>query len=107
LVEAVANGEPTPPTVSELLDLGFGRNLIDATVRTGALVRISPKLVHTAAIVARAVEAIGEAGAEGIPVSALRERLGTSRRFAVPLVEHLDRTGVTRRSGDVRILRES
>jgi len=107
LVEAVANGEPTPPTVSELLDLGFGRNLIDATVRTGALVRISPKLVHTAAFVARAIEAIGEAGADGITVSALRERLGTSRRFAVPLVEHLDRTGVTRRSGDVRILRES
>jgi selenocysteine-specific elongation factor len=69
-------------------------------------VRVSPELVHTAAFVARAVEAIREAGEAGITVSAFRERLGTSRKFAVPLVEHLDRTGVTRRTGDVRVLRE-
>ena len=106
LVETVATAEPTPPTVAELFALGFGRSLIDATVRSGALVRISPELVHTSAFVDRAVEAIGEAGENGITVSALRERLGTSRKFAVPLVEHLDRTGVTRRSGDVRVLRE-
>jgi selenocysteine-specific elongation factor len=35
----------------------------------------------------------------------VRERLGTSRRYAVPLMEHLDRTGATRRSGDRRIVR--
>jgi selenocysteine-specific elongation factor len=106
LLAAVEGGEPTPPTVPELLALGFGRSLIDATVRLGTLVRVSAEIVHTAGFVARAVEAIREAGADGVTVSALRERLGTSRRFAVPLVEHLDRTGVTRRSGDVRILRE-
>jgi selenocysteine-specific elongation factor len=38
-------------------------------------------------------------------VSAVRERLGTSRKYAVPLLEHLDRTGVTRRSGDLRFAR--
>ena len=106
LLEVVEDGEPTPPTVAELIALGFGRSLIDTTVRSGALVRVSPELVHTAAFVARAVEAIREAGEAGITVSAFRERLGTSRKFAVPLVEHLDRTGVTRRTGDVRVLRE-
>jgi selenocysteine-specific elongation factor len=106
LIEAVEQGEPTPPTVAELIALGFGRSLIDATVRSGALVRVSPELVHTAAFVARAVEAIREAGEVGITVSAFRERLGTSRKFAVPLLEHLDRTGVTRRTGDLRVLRE-
>jgi selenocysteine-specific elongation factor len=106
LLEAVEQGEPTPPNVAELIALGFGRSLIDATVRSGALVRVSPELVHTAAYVARAVEAIREAGEAGITVGAFRERLGTSRKFAVPLVEHLDRTGVTRRTGDVRVLRE-
>jgi selenocysteine-specific elongation factor len=105
LLDAVRAGEPTPPTVPELLAMGFGRSLLEASVRAGALVRTSPEIVHSAAFVATAVEAIREAGATGITVSALRERLGTSRKFAVPLVEHLDRTGVTRRSGDVRTLR--
>jgi selenocysteine-specific elongation factor len=38
-------------------------------------------------------------------VSALRERLGTSRKYAVPLVEYLDTRGLTVRRGDVRIAR--
>jgi selenocysteine-specific elongation factor len=105
LVGTVTDGEPTPPTVAQLVELGFGRSLIDAAVRSGALVRISPELVLSPGFVARAVEAVRESGDVGITVSAVRERLGTSRRFAVPLLEHLDRTGVTRRSGDVRTLR--
>jgi selenocysteine-specific elongation factor len=106
LVETIREEEPTPPTVPDLIALGFGTSLIDATVRSGALVRTTPEIVHTAAFVTEAIEAIGEAGEGGITVSALRERLGTSRRFAVPLVEHLDRVGITRRVGDVRVLRE-
>jgi selenocysteine-specific elongation factor len=41
-----------------------------------------------------------------VTVSALREGLGTSRKYAVPLLEHLDATGRTRRVGDVRVARE-
>jgi selenocysteine-specific elongation factor len=33
-----------------------------------------------------------------------REALGTTRRTAIPLLEHLDRTGVTVRQGDRRRL---
>ena len=40
-------------------------------------------------------------------MSALRAELGTSRKYAVPLMEHLDRTGVTRRDGDLRFPRAS
>jgi len=39
-------------------------------------------------------------------VSTLREELGTSRKFAVPLAEWLDSQGITRRRGDVRFPRE-
>lgn len=38
-------------------------------------------------------------------VSQLREMLGTSRRVVVPLLEYLDRQGVTMREGDVRRLK--
>jgi selenocysteine-specific elongation factor len=38
-------------------------------------------------------------------IAALRDELGTSRRYAQALLEHLDRTKVTRRDGDVHVLR--
>ena len=63
---------------------------IDAAVRQGLLVRIAPDLVLTRSMVDRAIEVVREAGAEGSTVSSVRERLGTSRRYAVPLMEHLD-----------------
>jgi selenocysteine-specific elongation factor len=36
-------------------------------------------------------------------VAEARERWGTSRKYALPLLARLDSTGVTRRRGDVRI----
>jgi selenocysteine-specific elongation factor len=38
-------------------------------------------------------------------VSQLRQSLGSSRRIMVPLLERLDRDGVTRRVGDKRSVR--
>lgn len=105
LVDAVRSGEPTPPTIAELLAEGFTRSSIDAAVRSGELVRISPELVLSRAFVERAGDAVREAGERGITVSALRQRLGTSRKYAVPLLEHMDRAGITRRSGDLRFSR--
>ncbi|HEY7659177.1 MAG TPA: selenocysteine-specific translation elongation factor [Actinomycetota bacterium] len=105
LVSVIEAGGTTPPTVSDLRAEGFSQNVIDAAVRSGALVRISSELVLTSALVERAVGLIREAGQDGMTVSALRERLGTTRRFAVPLLEHLDRSGVTRREGDLRFAR--
>jgi selenocysteine-specific elongation factor len=39
----------------------------------------------------------------GLTVAEIRDLLGTTRKFAVPLCEYLDRVGVTRRSGDLRV----
>ena len=44
-------------------------------------------------------------GKAGATVSELKPVLGVSRRIMVPLLERLDRDGVTMRKGDVRILR--
>lgn len=105
LVDVVRSAEPTPPTIAELRASGVTAGVLDAAVRSGALVRISPELVLSRELVERAGAIVREAGSDGITVSALRERLGTSRKYAVPLAEHLDRTGVTRRSGDLRFAR--
>jgi selenocysteine-specific elongation factor len=36
--------------------------------------------------------------------SELRQALGTSRRVIIPLLEHFDKLGLTRREGDNRVL---
>ena len=41
-------------------------------------------------------------GQPGLTVAEIRDLLGTTRKFAVPLCEYLDRIGVTRREGDQR-----
>ncbi len=40
----------------------------------------------------------------GFTVSAIRESLDVSRKYAVPICEYLDRIGFTRRDGDVRVI---
>lgn len=44
------------------------------------------------------------AGSEGLTLSEIREVLGTSRKYAVPFCEYLDRVGFTERRGDKRVL---
>jgi len=106
LLEAVASAEPTPPTVRDLQQNGFSRELVQACVATGRLSRVSEDLVVTPEFLARAEEVVrAEAGGrEGVTVSRFREALGTTRRYALPLLEHFDRKGLTRRQGDIRRL---
>ncbi|HJV04261.1 MAG TPA: selenocysteine-specific translation elongation factor [Actinomycetota bacterium] len=104
LVAAIADAEPTPPTVRGLLADGFGRELIEAAVATGRLARVSDDVVVTPAFLARAEEVAAEEAArpEGLTVSRFREVLGTSRKYALPLLASFDQRGLTRREGDVR-----
>ena len=64
----------------------------DFHYRADALDRIQTALL-------RHLEAHGE-----IAVPAFKARHGLSRKHAIPLLEYFDRIGVTRRSGEVRVL---
>jgi selenocysteine-specific elongation factor len=106
LVAVVEGAEPTPPSVKELTAQGFGPELIKAVCTDGRLVRISPEVVVTPAFLARAEAVVRErGGAPGVTVSAFREALGTSRKYALPILEYFDARGFTRRQGDYRVLR--
>jgi len=107
LVAAISGEhEATPPTIKQLVADGFDQALIDAAGRSGRLIRISKDLVVTPGLVERATVVAGNHAADGMTVSALREALGTSRKYAVPLAEYMDATGITRRQGDLRFPRE-
>jgi selenocysteine-specific elongation factor len=78
--------------------------LVSALVRHGTLVDVAG-IVFTASGVDRARELVREylATHETITVADARDLLASSRKYVVPLLEHFDREGVTRRRGDVRI----
>jgi len=43
-------------------------------------------------------------GGVGLTVAEIRDLLGTTRKYAVPICEYIDRVGLTRRDGDLRFL---
>jgi selenocysteine-specific elongation factor len=104
LVDAVETAEPSPPTVRDLEEAGFSGELVEACVGAGRLVRVSDDLVVTPGFAARAESVAREQAStpEGLTVSRFRELLGTSRKYALPILGWLDERRITRRDGDVR-----
>jgi selenocysteine-specific elongation factor len=106
LLEAIGGkNETSPPTVKELVAAGIDGEVIDAAARAGVVVRVSQELVLTPTFVARGESLIRTGAATGITVSVFREALGTTRKYALPMLEWFDRQGVTRREGDLRFPR--
>ena len=81
-------------------------SLISLAATEGELVQISAEyyLHHDTEEQLRAQlrEAIADNG--GLTLSQIRELLATTRKYAVPICEYLDRIGFTRRDGDLRRL---
>jgi selenocysteine-specific elongation factor len=70
------------------------------------LVEINGQIFLDAAIAGDIQQRVSERLADGsaITMAELRDLLGTTRKFAVPIGEYLDRIGLTKRDGDVRRL---
>ncbi len=104
-----------PPTLTELLtatgiDAGVARKALARLVAEGTAVRVSSDFHFSAEAMdgARAaLEACLQANPQGATASELREALGVSRKYAIPLLEYFDAQGVTKRDGDVRVLRKA
>jgi selenocysteine-specific elongation factor len=92
----------TPPFTKEL---GVDPALLRALSERGDVVRIGDFYLS----VRRAEEARAKVRSRiesdgPVTVAQIRDLLGTSRKYAVPLCEWLDATGATRRQGDLRSL---
>jgi selenocysteine-specific elongation factor len=87
-------------------DLGLDDETVHALLRAGALVAVTDDLVYLPETLDDAMRVV--AAMEGpFTVAEARDALGVTRKYAVPLLEWMDRTGVTRREGDVRTVRPS
>jgi selenocysteine-specific elongation factor len=78
-------------------------------VREKTLVRVDTLLFHADALrqLKAEVASLKDAAPNGratVDVGAFKDRYGVSRKFAIPLLEYLDRERVTRRTRDVRLV---
>jgi selenocysteine-specific elongation factor len=96
-----------PPARKELAPDPVSQQALRFLVETGEAVEIGDDAVLSAEGYSRAVEQIRAYLRQkgSATVSELKPVLGVSRRIMVPLVERLDRDGITQRKGDVRVLR--
>ncbi|HEV7572210.1 MAG TPA: selenocysteine-specific translation elongation factor [Thermoanaerobaculia bacterium] len=96
-----------PPPVSELINERTQKarvieGVIGFLVKQGTLVRLAEGIyVHRDALAA-ASERIAERRGDMIDVGHFKEYFGLSRKIAIPLLEWMDREGVTKRVGDSR-----
>jgi selenocysteine-specific elongation factor len=95
------------PEAADLEKLNLGTQELAAAVRVGRLAKIADGVVLRADVFARAAEVLRSL-AQPFTVAEAKNALKTTRRVAVPLLEALDKRGVTTRGDDgTRTLAES
>jgi selenocysteine-specific elongation factor len=89
-----------------LAELGADRKATALLVRLGVLVPIASGGYLGRSTLEEAVATLRRRfpGGRRFAATEAKEALGTTRRTVIPLLEHLDRTGVTVRQGDLRHL---
>jgi selenocysteine-specific elongation factor len=85
-----------------------GRKIFQLLIDSGVLVRVSGEMFFHRSALDDLIKKLRAHAARGsdrsIDVPAFKELAGISRKYAIPLLEYLDRQRVTRREGDQRVI---
>jgi selenocysteine-specific elongation factor len=97
------------PALAEVLaksgvELARARSLLQILLREKRLVRVSEDLVFHHAAIASLRRMLAAHKGERFAVPVFKDWTGISRKYAIPLLEFLDRERVTRREGDARVV---
>lgn len=86
------------------VDKSRAQKIVTLLLRDKLLVKVSEELVfHRSALEElRRLVAAQKARSSKMDVATFKELAGVSRKYAIPLLEYLDRERVTRRVGDAR-----
>ena len=98
-----------PPAPSEVLrtvaiEPGKARSSLEALIKANRLVRISGELVFHADVMRHIQQSLAVHRGRRFSVPEFKEWTRISRKYAIPLLEYLDRQRVTKRDGDARIV---
>lgn len=112
LLELYAAAGAAPPLIAHLArelhaDAGDVDKVLAALQEEGNLVRAGNTLAYTRDQWDRIAQAIGAHfdSQETLAVNDLKALLGVTRKYAMPILEYADATGLTIRKGDVRVRR--
>jgi selenocysteine-specific elongation factor len=97
----LADAPFTAPEAGRLRELGLDPRAIGAAARAGLLLRVTEQIVLAPGAEAEAARALARLP-QPFTAAEARQALGTTRRVAIPLLEYLDRAGVTQRLPDDR-----
>jgi selenocysteine-specific elongation factor len=109
---ALRDGGLTPPDAAAIAAAGGASaavvdRMLKLLTRQKVLVRVDTLVFHDEALKRLKADVAGMkaavAGAR-IDVATFKERFGVTRKFAIPLLEYLDRERITRRVGDARVI---
>ena len=100
------------PAVREVLsklpvEAKRAEKILQILLREKSLVRVTPELIFHRDALARLRERLStykKTKGERISVPVFKELTGITRKYAIPLLEYLDRERVTRRAGDERVI---
>jgi selenocysteine-specific elongation factor len=108
LLELLGAQRYAPPSLAEAMrEAGASAEVVRALVQRGEVVRLSEDVAFTTAAYEAALVLVREMVATdgAVTVASLRDRMGASRRPVLALLEYLDAQRITRRTGDLRVLR--
>lgn len=112
ITDLFAKAELRPPLPSEAVRLagvasGVGDRIVQLLIRERVLVKVEELLFHHEALERLKADVVAlkrEPQPARVDVASFKEKYGVSRKFAIPLLEYLDRERITRRQGDSRVV---
>jgi selenocysteine-specific elongation factor len=109
VIERFERAGLAPPSPGEVTqELGAKPQILEGVVRhliaRGRLTRLPSGMILASSALAGLRRDVLDSGWERFSVADFKDRFGLSRKWAIPLLEHLDATGATRRLGDDRMV---
>ena len=86
------------------LDSPRARSILQLLIKQGSLIRVSPELIYHADALAGLKQLLQSHRGQPFSVPEFKDWTGISRKYAIPLLEFLDRLRVTQRQSDKRIV---
>jgi selenocysteine-specific elongation factor len=111
IVRAFESAGLAAPSAKQVLgglriDRARAEKILRILLKEKTLVKVAEDLIFHRAVLEKLREILRQRKAQSdrINVTAFKELTGLSRKYAIPLLEFLDRERITRREGDERII---
>lgn len=103
LLETLEAAPFAPPTIAEM-NLLAGEDIVRALQDQRRLIKVSDSIAFSARAYASLLAEVRNhlRARDEIDAKTLRDKFGTTRKYAIPVLEYLDSLGLTQRVGDVR-----